>query len=347
MVRVAHINKAGVLVSPHKGPDLRQGCSVLLIAKVTTLRQPRLEADPHRSQRLPIGPACDPQPGCQLTGSRHQREPVDGAAYLIARLLRRQFGGKALYLAPQSLSVRIQIPGQCLGIGSKRAAVLAIAVGFERVGEGAPALHTMKPLKRPMVACIARDLDCAYLHPRLGTLARAGGVIFKAQFASGEEQQAPCLTLPQLPILLASSLALAICQHVGGLPCFSPIHLAQFVKAEQSIIAPAGYPLNGVAGCPPCLAVAIWVAVDAGGGLHDGGLAIRALTFEVKASPFHADQREKGGCKGQGQGKAEAGVTHRQRRNPLLPLAQGAALDKVAGCVASCLQDHPIGVRPY
>ncbi|CAJ1804735.1 hypothetical protein IIDPJIOB_01143 [Aeromonas veronii] len=74
--------------------------------------------------------------------------------------------------------------------------MLVVAVGLECVGEGTPAFHAVKPLERPMVAGVARDLDGAHFHPRLSALACAGSVIFKAQFPSGEEQQPPRLALP-------------------------------------------------------------------------------------------------------------------------------------------------------
>ncbi|MNI64835.1 hypothetical protein D3C73_1203020 [compost metagenome] len=105
------VGKAGVLVGSDEPAHLLQGGGVLLVAKVAPFRQPCLEADPHRPDRLTLGPACYPQPGSQLTGSSHQREPVDGSAYLIARTLRGQLTGKALDLARQVLAVRLHVSG--------------------------------------------------------------------------------------------------------------------------------------------------------------------------------------------------------------------------------------------
>ncbi|MNV50868.1 hypothetical protein D3C71_1428970 [compost metagenome] len=177
--------------------------------------------------------------------------------------------------------------------------MLALCVGLEGIGKDAPAFHAMQPFKRPMVAGVARDLDGTNLHPRLSALACTGCMIFKAQFTSGEKQQAPRLALPQLTILLAPALALPVRQHVGHLPGLFAIQLPQFVQAEQGIIAPPGDPLDGVPGRSQCLTVTIRVAVDTGGGFHDGGLAVCALALEVKPAPLHAYQREQWGCESQ------------------------------------------------
>ena len=101
--------------------------------------------------------------------------------------------------------------------------------------------------------------------------------------------------------------------------------------------------LDGVTGCPPCLAVAIRVAVDAGGGLHDGGFAVCALPLGGK--PLHADQS--GGAANPNHRAAEAGVAHRQRRNPCCHWP-GCPLGEVIGSVSGSLQDHPISTsRPH
>ncbi|MNJ50816.1 hypothetical protein D3C77_461040 [compost metagenome] len=179
MTGVAPVGKAGVLVSRDEPAHLRQSGGILLVAQVPPLCQPRLEADPHRSQRLPLGPACNPQPGSQFPGSGHQRKPVDGPTYLITGTLRGQFGGKALDLARQVRAVLFHVGGQYLHKGAEGGAVLVVCVGLERIGKGAPTAHAMQPLKRAVLPGVARDLDSAHLHSRLSTLPGTGGMILK------------------------------------------------------------------------------------------------------------------------------------------------------------------------
>ncbi|MNF62764.1 hypothetical protein D3C84_444490 [compost metagenome] len=290
MARIEPVRKAAVLEGGNKPTHLRQGGGILFVAQVAPLRQPCLETDLYRLGRLTLGPASYPQPGCQLTGCGHQRKPVDGTANLITRPRRCQHIGEVLDVVDQLRPVLILVCGQCFDESAKYSAMLPQRVGLQGVSKGATVLHAMQALKRTMLPGVARDLDGAHLHPRLGTLPGTGGMVLETQLTGRQEQQPPGFTLSQLPILLAAALALAVGQHVGGLSCFPAVQLAQFIQTEQGIIALAGDPLDGVTGGPPGLGVAVRVTVDAGGSFHHRGFAIGTLTLEVKSTAFHSHQ---------------------------------------------------------
>ena len=186
-----------------------------------------------------------------------------------------------------------------MGIGAKGNAVVCFCVGFQGIGKTAASIHAMQPLKGAMVPGIAGDLDCPYLHPGLGTLPGTGGMVLETQLTGRKEQQPPGLALSQLAVLLTAALALAVGQHVGSLPCFPAVQLTQFIQTEQGIIAPAGDPLNGVAGSPPGLGIPIRVPINTRGRLHHGGLAVGTLTLQVEATALHAHQGKQGSREGE------------------------------------------------
>ncbi|MNH21747.1 hypothetical protein D3C79_815720 [compost metagenome] len=179
MVGVEPIRKAAELVCHNEPTHLRQHGSLFPVAKVAPLIQPCLEAGFDRLRGLPYGPAGDAKLRCQLPGSGHQGKPVDGPAYLVACSLWGELVGQTLDFGPQALAVRVQVARQGMGIGTKGGAVVALCAGLEGVGKGAAIGQAVQALKRAIVAGAARDLDGAHLHSGLGTLARAGGMVFQ------------------------------------------------------------------------------------------------------------------------------------------------------------------------
>ncbi|MNC30491.1 hypothetical protein D3C75_787770 [compost metagenome] len=126
MIRVIPIRKPAVLIGCEKLADLAQGCGVFLIAQMATVSQPRIKANSRGFGGFSRLPSSDAQAGGQLTGCGYQGKAVNGSAYLITGALWGHGGDQSADLGLHPSAVCVQVIGQCLYVGPKGGAVLAL-----------------------------------------------------------------------------------------------------------------------------------------------------------------------------------------------------------------------------